>query len=244
MRRIVCVCLALNFLAVTAHAQRDAPIWESHLASMSIYHEDGSSLTIELLYKKEGGPHEHNQHQMYLLAYLAKDEAEILKLASGSGRLDTPVEGKKPIVDVLIEKKLVAVLDSQVASRRKWVQDWDVYQDRGVSEKDLRIEGRSSLAVKSFAYKFNVSNDKLFEAFSRLANVRSDGVDKVEDLVHYQDRLKLLAFVPLNDSKYATKVSPELRTISDILYVLYFKPLPYELSFTKTARGKTMVYIN
>ena len=82
MGRIVLICVAFNLLPLAAYAQRDPPIWESHLASLSIYHESRSSLTIEILYKKEGGPYEHNQHRMYLLAYLKKDEGKILALAS------------------------------------------------------------------------------------------------------------------------------------------------------------------
>ena len=39
-------------------------------------------ITVDFLFKKNGGPYEHTQHQAYVLVYLKKDEEQILKLAA------------------------------------------------------------------------------------------------------------------------------------------------------------------
>jgi hypothetical protein len=61
--------------------------------------------------------HEHTEHQMYLIAYLEKDEDEVLKLASDRSLLNKRERNKKVLLDVLKEKRLIAVLDSKVADR-------------------------------------------------------------------------------------------------------------------------------
>ena len=80
-------------------AQRDAPVWESHLTKISVYHNSRTSSTMELDYKKEGGHYVHNVHQLYLLVYLKKDEGEIMKLVAKKKH-----PNKKLLLDVLIEK--------------------------------------------------------------------------------------------------------------------------------------------
>jgi hypothetical protein len=45
-----------------AFGQRDAPVWESYLPRFSIYHDNSNghdSITIDFLFKKNGGPFEH-----------------------------------------------------------------------------------------------------------------------------------------------------------------------------------------
>ena len=71
--------VALLVFVSACYGQRDAPVWESYLASITITHGSESTLDIDLLFKKEGGPYEHTHHQMYLIAYPAKNESEVRK---------------------------------------------------------------------------------------------------------------------------------------------------------------------
>jgi hypothetical protein len=84
--RIIWLSLLIVFLCLsTAFAQRDAPVWEAYLPQVSIYHDEsskGRAITIDFLFKKNGGPHEHTEHQAYVLLYLKKDEEQIVKLAA------------------------------------------------------------------------------------------------------------------------------------------------------------------
>ena len=117
MKRILLVCLVLTFSPPLVHAQRNAPVWESHLASISICHKENGQLSIDLLFKKCLGPPEHTEHQMYLIAYLKKDEGTILKLASDTSLLDKTKRDKKMLLEVLKDRCLIAILDSKVAKR-------------------------------------------------------------------------------------------------------------------------------
>jgi len=86
--RITWLSIVVVFLCVpTAFGQRDAPVYESYLPQFSIYHDNNNgrnAITIDLLFKKNGGPAEHTEHQAYILVYLKKDEDQILKLAGNA----------------------------------------------------------------------------------------------------------------------------------------------------------------
>src|ERR1044072_5013885 len=117
--RIVLLPTLMVFLCVsTAFGQRDAPVWESFLPQISVYHNAADaqrSLIVDFLFIKSGAPHQHTEHQAYVLAYLKKDEEQILKLAADPELRSKKNEKTKRFLDVLVEKKLVATLDSQVA---------------------------------------------------------------------------------------------------------------------------------
>src|ERR1700741_1727420 len=117
--RIALLSTLMVFLCVsTAFGQRDAPVWESFLPQISVYHDAADAprnLIVDFLFMKGGGPHEHTEHQAYVLAYLKKDEAEILNLAADPHLRRNKNEKTKRFLDVPVEKKLGATLDSQVA---------------------------------------------------------------------------------------------------------------------------------
>src|SRR5262245_45271294 len=76
------VLLFCSLLPSVAMAQRDPPVWECYLPSITITHANDSRLAIDLVFKKETGAVEHKEHQMYLLGYLKEDEPEVLKTAN------------------------------------------------------------------------------------------------------------------------------------------------------------------
>jgi hypothetical protein len=243
MRRVLLVCLLLNLSLPVANAQRDAPVSNSFLAGMSVYRRSISDVCIDLLFEKDGGPHEHTEHQMYLIAYLEKDEDQILKLASDRSLLNKRERNKKMLLDVLREKRLIAVLDSKVADRM-------VYH-----------HGKATWPSNTFPFHFSLSNKDLFEAVNTLANFDPQNVVQ-SDAAYFRDRLKLLVFVPVNDSKYADKISPEIRAHGDFAnwhsegtepgddvwftktILLHFRPLPYNFQFSKDSDGWVALRIN
>ena len=92
----------------------------------------------------------------------------------------------------------------------------------------------------------------MFRAVQRLGNFDIKSVDVAGDYTWFEDKFKLIVFVPVNDSAQATKVSAELRKMYDFANfmdfqssLLYFRPLPYEFQFKKYGAANTLlVYIN
>ena len=67
----------------------------------------------------------------------------------------------------------------------------------------------------------------------------------------FNDKFKFMIFVPVNDSAHATKVSPEVHKSYDFANgldfstaLLYFRPLPYELSLQTYDEKTLLIYIN
>ena len=89
-------------LPLFSFAQRDAPVWESYLTRISIYDNNRTSSVLELDYKKEGGHYVHDHHQLYVMAYLQKDEAEILKMVPKEEAPKKKGPAKKFFLDLLI----------------------------------------------------------------------------------------------------------------------------------------------
>ena len=196
---------------------------------------------MDLLYARTGGPHENAEHQMYLLAYLKKDEDSILKLASDRSLLDKKKRDKKMLLEVLKDKGLVAVLDSKVAQR-------------------------TDEEVDTFPFHFSFRYSDLFAKIKTLKNFELTNTTP-SDGIYFNDQFKIIVFVPVNDSRYADKVAPHMRSHGDfanipansahpddsLLYLrtplLYFKPLPYDFQFVEfpliNASGKELViFIN
>src|SRR5437870_13561027 len=117
--RILWLSILIGFVWMpSAFGQRDATVWESYLPKISIYHESynkGDAITVDFLFKKNGGPVEHTEHQAYILIYLKKDEEQILKLAGDAELVKKQNEKTKLFLEVLVDKKLVVPLESQVA---------------------------------------------------------------------------------------------------------------------------------
>ena len=258
MRLLALSWVAFCLLSTSAFAQRDAPVWESYVARQSLYHENDDSMTIELLFKKEGGSSEHTHHQMYILAYLKKDEQTILELARDSSLQDKTKTDKPMLIDVLLEKKLATILDTKIGKRaRQGAQDvagnYDIESDA--------LHGKESLKLNSYPFTFNFSNKSLFEAVSQLGNFDEKNVIHGDNL-YFEDKFKLMVFVPVNDCKYANKVAPELNKARDFASsfslddtddpfrtystpLLYFKPLLYEFEFKKLdADDRYLIYVN
>ena len=74
MRQVAFLTIAYLVSPTLATAQRDAPVWESYLNRVSVYHLERLSTSIELVWEKGGGPSKNVEHQIYLLVYLQKNE--------------------------------------------------------------------------------------------------------------------------------------------------------------------------
>jgi len=246
--RIASISILITLLYVsTTFAQRDAPVWESYLPKVLIYHDGGRqnpALTVDFLFKKNGGPHEHVEHQAYVLVYLKQDEEQIMKLAGDAELTKKKNEKTKLFLDLLVEKKLVAPLESQVAKINRTPRFEDV---RG----NPRSSGVEELVGSSFAFKFTFTYDTLFQSVRKLGNFRPENARVVGSETSFDEKFKMIVFVPVNDSRHATKVSKELREMYDFANtmnfdtaLLYFRPLPYEFSFRKYREENPLVYIN
>lgn len=247
--RIVLLSILLVFVSVsTAFGQRDAPVWESYLPKVAIYHDDSNNhpaLTVDFLFKKHGGPHEHTEHQAYVLVYLKKDEEQILKLAADPELVKKKNEKTKLFLDFLVEKKLVVPLESRVAKLNEGSETR--YADvRGNPKR----AGADTIGEWGFPFKFTFTTETLFQSVQKLGNFNIKSMDVVGKETWFDDKFKLMVFVPVNDSAQATKVSAKLREMYDFASVmdfetslLYFRPLPYEFGFKKYEED-VLVYIN
>lgn len=251
MSRILLFWLFLNFFSQTVFAQRDPPSAECNLACITVFHKDPHTISVDLLFKKTGGPHEHFERQMYILAYLKSDEAEIMKLASDPSLLDKNAPDKKMVLDVLLEKKFVAILETKAVIRNNY--DPVMYRDVIVQKpgKNADNDEKANLEWQTYPFKFTFTNEELFKTINQLANFHADNVVNSDD-VYFNEKFCFLAFVPVNDSKYASKIPAEMRKSLDFAGLpgnyktplLYFRPLPYELQFAKTRLGEIKIYIN
>jgi hypothetical protein len=231
--------LIVFLLISTAFGQRDAPVWECYLPQVSIYHDNSNTtLTVDFLFKKSGGPHEHTEHQAYVLVYLKKDEEQILRLAGDPELTKKQNEKTKRFLDLLVEKKLVVPVESQVAKLS--------YGDA----KDNSTRP-NALTDRTFPVKFTFPYETLFQSVQKIGNFDIKNVDVAGDYTWFEDKFKLMVFVPVNDSAHATKVSPKLREMYDFANLmdfktalLYFRPLPYEFGFKKYDKDKLLIYIN
>ena len=201
------------------------------------------AVTISFLFKKNGGPHEHTEHQAYVLAYLKKDEEQILKLAGDPALTNKKNEKTKLFLDMLVEKKLVVPLDSQVARIDRTPRFPDV---RGTPKS----RGPEELVEFSFPFKFTFTYETLFQSVRKLGGFDPQKVNAYGKEIWFEDKFKLMVFVPVNDSAHATKVSAKLREMYDFANPmesktarLYFRPLPYEFGLKKYEEN-TLLYIN
>jgi len=245
--RIGLSVLIVFLCAFQAFAQRDAPVWEAYLPQFSIYHDDTNknpAITVQFLFKKNGGPHEHTEHQAYVLLYLKKDEEEIIKLAADPELTKKKNEKTKLFLDLLTEKKVVVPLDSQVAKIDRTPRFPDV---RGYPKPETRAD---TLAEFAFAFKFTFTYETLFQSAQKLGNFNLENINLIGREKWFNDKFKLIVFVPVNDSAHATKVSPKIHEMYDFANamnfstaLLYFRPLPYEFGFKKYEET-TLIYIN
>jgi hypothetical protein len=230
----------------TAVGQRDAPVYESYLPQFSIYHDNSKghdAITIDFVFKKNGGPVEHTEHQAYILVYLKKDEEQILKLAGDSELVKKQNEKtNKLFLEVLVDKKLVVPLESQVAKINSPGRRTPRFADvRGYPKRS----GVDTLAKFSFPFKFTFTYETLFRSVRKLGNFSSENVERFSKVTWLKDEFKFMVFVPVNDSAHATKVSPEIRKSYDFAYpmdgftaLLYSDPYRMNLTFKRGQRTR------
>jgi len=257
MRSGLFLTLLWALVPSTAMAQRDPPVWECYLPSITITHTKNAALSLELLFKKERGAGEHREHQMYLLGCLQEDEAEILKVQADVSLLNKrQKDDEKLFLDVLLERGLVTVIDTQVAKRGAFAG-----QDNLGKNADGTGAGQDKAAflkLNTLPFTFAPQNSALYDAISKLKHFQAD---KVDTFGYFESKFKLLVFVPVNDCKYATKVAEGVKGAPDFAHfgerldaagrdlswstpILYFRPLPYTLEFRKNEDGAILVYIN
>ena len=244
--------LGTALLGTSLRAQRDAPVWECYLASTTIRHGKDKTLDLRLLFKKEGGPYEHTEHQMYLLAYLQKDEKAVMKIANDPKLLDKDAgKDKKLFLDVLLERRLVTVLDTKVSKRSAAPA-----QDVTGKYRDGTDQSKDPLLRNAMDFRFTVKKNALFQKASKLKGF--DPKNFVQsDRKYFNDMLKFLVFVPVNDCRYSTKIEKKLQTTHDFAHFdpsrkddfrqtpkLYFKPLSWVLQFKELEKGEYLVYVN
>ncbi len=242
--------LLLVFTPRVALAQRDPPLLECYLPSITIRHAEGERLSLDLVLKKETGPVEHREHQMYLLAYLLDDEAEVLEICSDPELLDKTKGGDSRLfLDVLIDKRVVTILETKVAKRQGFAG-----QDNLGKYADGSKAGRNKadfLRLNTFAFSFSPSYVDLFSKVSKIKHFRNEDAPPNQVGI-YKHKFKLLVYVPVNDCKYATKVDDEVRGKNDFgldeygrgtTPILYCRPLPYEFTFRRDSDAGTVVYI-
>ncbi|MEP3479711.1 MAG: hypothetical protein ABJZ55_10725 [Fuerstiella sp.] len=237
MKRLIPVLILIVHCA-SAMAQRDPPVWNSYLPRIVMF-DERDTLDFEVTYNKAGGPHEQTHCQMYVLAYLQADEGSIKKLAADP-KLTTKAKGdRKLLLDVLQEKKLAVVLESKVAA---------------CAEKRPVVSTRSARSVRSgycTDFEFSFNNGELFQSISKLRNFDSDSFVASSNRL-YNDKFKLMLFVPVNDSKYATKIPQDQQQLYDFAHfvdsetvIQYFKPLPYRYQFVQFKEsGDFGIYID
>ena len=92
--------------------------------------------------------------------------------------------------------------------------------------------------------------EELFKLVSKLGNFHPERAEVYRSEKWFEEKCKLMVFVPVNDSAHATKISKELREMYDFANpmnattaLLYFRPLPYEFSLKKY-QNITLIYIN
>lgn len=250
MHRLTIASLVWILTSQLLWAQRDPPMTECYLPSISIHHADGKRLSIDLVLKKETGSNKHREHQMYLLAYLLEDEEEVLKIASDPALLDKRAgEDANLFLDVLLDRNLVVEIGTEVAKRQGFAG-----QDLSGSYADGSKAGRGRaqfLKLNTFSFSFEPTYLEFFESVSSLKHFKDEETQK-NPIGVFEQKFKLLVFVPVNDCKYASKTQAGIRGEYDFAVgeygnsktpSLYCRPLPYEFVFRRDKNVGTIIYI-
>ena len=233
-------------------AQKHAPVWDSYLSQVSLAKLTRSDLQIDLRYIKNGGPGKQTHAQMDLYLYRAADEARILEIAGRVEGLDKTQTERPMFLDILLEEGLVVRVGRGVAERQSNEQQpaaGDEDATGRVARPAPLPTPEAAIRDRSFAYQFDLGAARLIQ---QATGLRGFVVPEPSDLLwrrHYNDRLKLLAFVPVNDCKYATEVPLACREYEDFPWdpkfpyggnpspIQLLKPLPYELELVELRDG-------
>src|SRR5439155_16918317 len=154
----------------------------------------------------------------------------------------------KPFLELLVDKKLVVPLESQVAKINPPGRRTPRFADvRGYPKSS----GVDTLAKYSFPFTFTFTYETLFQSVRKLGNFSSENVETFGKSRSFNDKFKFMVFVPVNDSVQANRVSPEVHKSYDLAngldfstVLLYFRPLPYELSLQTYHEKTLLIYIN
>lgn len=241
LRKFLLTAIALNsfwFHSSDLLAQRDPPVFDCCLPRINLFKER-TKLDIELTFQKAGGPKEQSpESQVYIFGYLEKDEPGILELVTDKERTNK----KKPeqlFLDELLSERLVVQLETKVAPKAK--------TPLVISPQS----GRTLTGDYCYEFAFGFEHSKLFEAIGGLKNFdKSNYVDS--DNRYFNDKFKLMVFVPVSDCKYATLVSKKQQEFYDFAHFMdsetviqYFKPLPYRFQFkVLNTDGTVLLYVD
>jgi hypothetical protein len=251
-------CLAGSLLTLElcdlemVQAQQHAPVWDSYLSQVSLAKLTRSDLQIDLRYIKNGGPGKQTHAQMDLYLYRAADEAKILEIAGRVEGLDKTQTERPMFLDVLLGEGLVVRVGRGVAERQL-SQQRAAAGDEDATGRVARLgplpAPEAAIQDRSFAYQFDLGAAGLIQQATQL---RQFVVPEPSDTLwrrHYDDRLKLLAFVPVNDCKYATDVPAACRQYDDFPWdpkfpyggnpspIQLLKPLPFEFELVELRDG-------
>jgi hypothetical protein len=219
-------------------AQRDPPVFDCSLPRINLFKER-TRLDFEFTFQKAGGPTEQSpESQVYIFGYLERDEPRIQELAADKERTNK----KKPeqlFLDELLSERLVVQLETKVASKAK--------TPLVISPQS----GRTLTGDYCYEFAFGFEHSKLFEAIGGLKNFdKSNYIDS--DNRYFNDKFKLLVFVPVNDCKYSTLVSEKQRAFYDFAHFMdsktviqYCRPLPYRFQFkVLDTDGTVLLYVD
>lgn len=237
MRIALSFCLLLGGLTGSAMAQRDSPVWDSYLPRVVMYKER-TTLDFEATWFKGGGPHEQaGAAQMYVLVYLEKDEKELLELAALEEHINKKNKKEDLILSVLEKKKLAKVLATQSAA--------------GKSGKTLNLK-KQIRGGSVYHFEFSFENAKILEQLKQLANFDETAVKSFPgDMLMFDDKFKLLIFVPVNDCSLATLIPQKQRDFYDFAHFMntktsiqYFKPLTQRFQMRRLGNGEVIANID
>ncbi len=240
-------------------AQKHSPVWDSYLSQVSLAKLTRSDLQIDIRYIKNGGPGKQTHAQMDLYLYRAADEGTILEIAGREEGLDKTQTERPMFLDVLLEEGLVVRVGRGVAERQPSKPDSVAGAEDatgGTTTSGPIVTPTAAIEDRSFAYQFDLGAARLIQQATHL---RQFLVPEPSDLLwrrHYNDRLKLLAFVPVNDCKYATDVPAACREYEDFPWdpkfpyggnpspIQLLKPLPYEFELVELRDGGFRVLVH
>ena len=237
MKILSCSLLILGLISQSALAQRDGPVRSAYLSKISIENDVSTQLNVDLEFTVDGGPKGNSHRQMYLVAFLKKDEKRVSELVNDETMLDKTSEDKL-FLQNLVEEKIAFTLNTQVSKRQA-----------------------AKFAPDEFKFDFNIENKKLLELASiQLINFYDTNSVLNSGNTYFNDRIKLLVFVPVNDSRLADQIKNHQKSTFDfakyrsdlddgkeLFYLknacLYSKILPYSFQVKKFKNGSVALFI-
>jgi len=229
--------MAALWLPAIALAQRDAPVWDSYLPRISLFKER-KTLDFELTFKKNGGPIEQSPEcQMVVFAYIEKDELKILEMAVDKNLTTKNQDDEPLLIEKLLKEKLLVQLETKVSKK---------------AETPLTNSPKTNRTINGgncYDFEFSFDNVDLFEKVGSLKNFKHSNAVSADSRLS-KDKFKLMIFVPVNNSRYATLLPEKQNKFYDFAHFMdsetiiqYFKPLPYNFQFNQNGKD-IWVYVD